>query len=119
MPLQGAFVDSLGWAHYRKGELQDAAFYLERARRHVVREDPEILYHLGVVYGRLGRYSEATDALEKARRLAPDWELVQKELRRLGRILPPPVVAGSRAAPPYTDRPSTAAIVDAPHGRSS
>jgi predicted Zn-dependent protease len=39
MPLQGAFVDSVGWALYRKGELVDAAFYLERARRHTPDED--------------------------------------------------------------------------------
>ncbi|MFO8080378.1 MAG: tetratricopeptide repeat protein [Armatimonadota bacterium] len=93
MPLQGAFVDSVGWALYRKGELVDAAFYLERARRHTPREDPEILYHLGVVYARLGRYGEATDALDGARKLAPGWDAVREELRRLGRILPPPALA--------------------------
>ena len=96
MPLQGAFVDSLGWAKYRRGEITDAAFYLERARRHTTPEDPEVLYHLGVVYARQGRYGEATSVLERAARLAPDWDVVQKELRRLGRILPPPVLAASR-----------------------
>ena len=106
-PLQGAFVDSLGWALYRRGELVEAAFYLERARRHTPQEDPEMLYHLGVVYGRLGRYSDATEALEKARKLAPDWELVRKELRRLGRILPPPVLAACRPGESLTTMQST------------
>lgn len=99
MPLEGAFIDSLGWALYRKGELKDAAFYLERSRRHITREDPEILYHLGVVYSRLGRYRDAADALQRARELSPHWEAVQKELRRLGRILPPPVLAACRPGP--------------------
>ncbi|MBD3292947.1 MAG: tetratricopeptide repeat protein [Armatimonadia bacterium] len=98
MPLEGAFIDSLGWALYRKGELEDAAFYLERSRRHASREDPEILYHLGVVYARLGRYRDATEALRKARELEPGWDAVRKELRRLGRILPPPVLAACRPA---------------------
>ena len=93
MPLQGAFIDSLGWALYRRGELADAAFYLERARRHTPEDDPEILYHLGVVYARQGRFGEASVVLERARELAPHWDVVQKELRRLGRILPPPDLA--------------------------
>ncbi|MFW5866507.1 MAG: tetratricopeptide repeat protein [Armatimonadota bacterium] len=96
MPLQGAFVDSLGWAMYRQGNLTEAAFYLERARRHTAQDDPEMLYHLGVVYARLGRYKEATTALERARTLAPDWDSIQEELQRLGRILPPPVLAADR-----------------------
>jgi len=107
MPLQAAFVDSLGWALYRRGELTDAAFYLERARRHSPQDDPEMLYHLGVVYGRLGRYGDATDVLEKADKLAPGWDAVQKELRRLGRILPPPVLAVCRPGePPATEQPT-------------
>jgi len=97
MPLQAAFVDSIGWAHFRRGELTEAAFYLERACRHSPQEDPEMLYHLGVVYARLGRYGDATDLLERAHRLAPDWDEVRKELRRLGRILPPPALAAGPA----------------------
>jgi len=93
MPLQAAFIDSLGWAAYRRGDLSDAAFYLERGRRHSAYDDPEMLYHLGVVYGRLGRFGDATKALEKAHELAPDWEEIEKELRRIGRIFPRPALA--------------------------
>ncbi len=99
VPLQAAFVDSVGWAHYRRGELKDAAFHLERARRHATEDDPEMLYHLGVVYGRLGRYGDATRVLQKAHRLAPEWDVIQKELTRVGRILPPPVRAAHTAGP--------------------
>lgn len=107
MPLEAAFIDSLGWALYRQGELKNAAFYLERARRHSAQDDPEMLYHLGVVYARLGRYRDATAVLEKASRLAPDWDAVQKELRRLGRILPPPALAACRSAEPADCVPVT------------
>lgn len=93
-PLQAAFVDSLGWVLFQGDELKDAAFYLERARRLSDREDPEVLYHLGVVYSRLDRYAEAYEVLRRARELDPGWEPITEELRRLGRILPPPALAG-------------------------
>ncbi|MGD9497581.1 MAG: tetratricopeptide repeat protein [Armatimonadota bacterium] len=97
-PLQAAFVDSLGWALLRHGEVLDAAFYLERARRLQSREDPEILYHLGVAYARLGRVGDARRVLQRASELDPGFEEIQKELRRLGRILPPPALALSTTA---------------------
>ncbi len=92
-PLEAPLVDSLGWALLRKGEFLDAAFYLERARRLHSREDPEMLYHLGVAYARLERYGQAKRALQRAAELDPGFADVQKELRRLGRILPPPALA--------------------------
>ncbi|NLO05929.1 MAG: tetratricopeptide repeat protein [candidate division WS1 bacterium] len=88
-PLEAAFIDSVGWALYRKGQPKDAAFHLERARRMSPREDPEMLYHLGVVYGRLGRYGDASEVLMLAHELAPDSEEILKELQRQRRIMPP------------------------------
>lgn len=93
MPLQPAFVDSHGWALARQDRLMDAAFYLERARRQSPRDDPEMLYHLGVVYARLERFRDAEEMLRRAHRLDPDLDEAQEELRRLGRILPPPALA--------------------------
>lgn len=93
MPLQAAFIDSYGWALARQNRLHDAAFYLERACRLNAREDPELLYHLGVVYARLQRFSDAEQMLRRAYHLDPDLSAAQEELRHLGRILPPPVLA--------------------------
>jgi tetratricopeptide (TPR) repeat protein len=92
-PLQPAFVDSMGWVRLRQGRFKEAAFYLERAVRLAHHENPEMLYHLGVAYARLGRIGEAEKALERARYLDPGYEEVQAELRRLGRELPPPGLA--------------------------
>lgn len=92
-PLQAPITDSYGWSLLQQGRLNDAAFYLERASRLLGREDPEILYHLGVVYSRLERIRRAEKALRRATELDPNFEPPQKELRRLGRILPPPVLA--------------------------
>jgi len=93
LPLQPAFVDSHGWALARQDRLMDAAFYLERARRLNPPDDPEMLYHLGVVYARLERFGDAEEMLRRAHRLDPDLDAAQEELRRLGRILPPPALA--------------------------
>jgi len=101
LPLEAPIADSWGWALLHRGELMEAAFHLERALRHHPREDPEMLYHLGVVYSRLERIGEARRALQRAAELDPGFEPAQRELRRLGRILPPPNLAqtpGRRAA---------------------
>lgn len=101
-PLQPAFVDSMGWVRLRQGRLKEAAFYLERAVRLARRENPEMLYHLGVAYARLGRIREAEKALKRARYLDPGYEEVQAELRRLGRELPRPGLA-LRPGSPHAD----------------
>lgn len=106
-PLQAAFVDSLGWALLRLGRYREALFYLERARRLSPREDPELLYHVGVAYARLNRYGDAEDALTRARHLDPDFERIDEELRRLGRVLPRPTLAAlaDPSHDAHTDRP--------------
>jgi len=48
-PENGAFLDSLGWAYYRLGRLQDARELLERALDRSG-GDPVIHEHLGDVY---------------------------------------------------------------------
>jgi Flp pilus assembly protein TadD len=57
-PDEGIIIDSLGWAHYRLRQLPQAAAALERATR-LGPEDPEIEYHLGVVYVDMGRTEDA------------------------------------------------------------
>jgi len=92
-PLQPAFVDSMGWVRFRQGHLKDAAFYLERAVRLCPHEHPEILYHLGVAYARLGRIGDAERTLKRVCWLDPGYEEARTELRRLGRELPQPLFA--------------------------
>ncbi len=92
-PLESPIADSWGWALAQRGELVEAAFHLERAHRHHPREDPEMLYHLGVVYSRLERIRDARRVLQRAIELDPGFEPAQKELRRLGRILLPLTLA--------------------------
>ncbi|KAB7623784.1 tetratricopeptide repeat protein [Alkalilimnicola sp. S0819] len=56
-PDDPAVIDSMGWAHYRMGELEQALDYLSRA--YELYPDQEVGAHLGEVLWQLGRREEA------------------------------------------------------------
>lgn len=58
-PNSGAIVDSLGWAHYKLGEYEQAKSYLEKAVV-LTPYSATIIDHLGDTYWRVGRKREAT-----------------------------------------------------------
>jgi len=84
------FEDSLGWAHYRLGRYEDAAFYLERAARLMQPSEAEVLYHVGAVHAREGRLILAEQELRRALALRPHYTEAEYELRRLRWQLPAP-----------------------------
>jgi len=57
-PNSGAIVDSLGWAHYKLGEYEQARVKLEDATA-LSPSSATIIDHLGDVYWKLGRFREA------------------------------------------------------------
>lgn len=67
-PNDHYILDSLGWAHYRKGNLDKALKYLKQAYQ--ASQDAEIAAHLGEVMWQKGQHQEAekiwSDALSKA-----------------------------------------------------
>ena len=84
-PYNGAYLDSLGWAYFRLGRLDQAEEYLVKALERLSR-DPTIHDHLGDVYYKTGRLPLAEKAWERAReewqRTAPT-ELDPKAFARL------------------------------------
>jgi len=92
-PLQPAFIDSLGWAYYRQGKYEDAAFQLERAARLLGRRDAEILWHLGAVHAQAGKLRRAESELREALALDPANSEARRTLRDMLRELPPPTMA--------------------------
>ncbi len=101
-PNDGYIVDSLGWAHYRLGQFEDAVTNLERAVA-LMESDPTINDHLGDAYWRVGRKLEATfqwkRALEANTEENSDLNNAEIE-RKLKEGLPPldgktPVEAGA------------------------
>jgi tetratricopeptide (TPR) repeat protein len=67
-PANAAFVDSLGWVLFRKGQFEEARHELERAvALPDGGADPVVWDHLGDVYFRLGDAAKARQSWEKAR----------------------------------------------------
>jgi tetratricopeptide (TPR) repeat protein len=84
-------LDSYGWALYKRGDMKAQDW--EGARR-VLREavdlpyeNPEIRYHLGVVYGALGLDNEAKLELSRALLLRPGYPEAAQALRRYQPLL--------------------------------
>lgn len=69
-PLAGHIIDSLGWAHYKLGQYEEAVDYLERAVE-LVPGDPVLNDHLGDAYWRMDRKLEAGFQWERALTLDP------------------------------------------------
>lgn len=80
-PDEAAVVDSLGWVHYRLGNLELAAQHLKRAYE-LSRGDAEVAAHYGEVLWQQGKRTQARALWEKARRSNPDNLPLQKTLQK-------------------------------------
>ena len=72
-PNSGAITDSLGWAHYKLGQYEEAKTKLEDAVQ-LSPSSATIIDHLGDVYWKLGRYREAGYQWERALEFEPTDE---------------------------------------------
>ena len=81
-PRSGFIVDSLGWAHYRLGQYEDAVRELERAVS-IMPQDPTINDHLGDAYWKVGRKLEATFQWKIALAGKPEIENPEKVKAKL------------------------------------
>lgn len=83
-PQDAAIRDSLGWVRVEQGDLKEGIMLLEQAAEQTP-EDPEVNYHLGEAYWRVGRHSEAVDQWNVALGLKPepgDEALIRAALAR-------------------------------------
>ncbi|HEX5129091.1 MAG TPA: tetratricopeptide repeat protein [Usitatibacter sp.] len=71
-PEDPFILDSLGWVHYRLGNLGDALKHLQAA--YGARTDPEIAAHLGEVLWKVGQRDEAQKIWRTALHENPDHE---------------------------------------------
>ncbi|MDJ0838470.1 MAG: tetratricopeptide repeat protein [Acidobacteriota bacterium] len=67
----GAYLDSLGWIHYKLGDLIKAEAYILKALS-VEPDDPEKLEHLGYIYDAQGKPREARKAWSRSLQGFPD-----------------------------------------------
>ncbi|MDC1381993.1 tetratricopeptide repeat protein [Candidatus Puniceispirillum sp.] len=73
-PRSGYFVDSLGWVHFKLGNLDLAVSFLEQATI-LEPTDPVINGHLGDAYWAIGRYQEARFKWQYALSIATEDDL--------------------------------------------
>jgi tetratricopeptide (TPR) repeat protein len=86
-PDDGYYVDSLGWAYYRLGNLQAAVENLERAVE-LKPDDPIINEHLGDAYWKFGRKLEAQYQWQQALTLKPESDQVSTLKEKIASGLP-------------------------------
>ena len=112
-PSDGYIVDSLGWAHYRLGQYEEAVRELERAVS-LKPDDPVLNDHLGDAYWRAGRRLEATFQWSHARDMKPDPAVLASVQKKLAEGLPPVENKAAADEPSKTAAPVVKEPVPAP-----
>jgi Flp pilus assembly protein TadD len=79
-PEDPFILDSMGWVMFRRGDLNGALTYLERA--FAIRPDPEIAAHLGEVQWLLGRRDDAEKLWRTVAAQHPDNEALTSTIKR-------------------------------------
>ena len=80
LPEDAAIIDSLGWAHYRLGDLQRAEALLRQAL--ALQPDGEIVAHLVEVLWVRGQHEEARQIYREAIDRLPDDEFLSRVAQR-------------------------------------
>ncbi|PYI93093.1 MAG: hypothetical protein DME97_07245 [Verrucomicrobia bacterium] len=81
-PNNGAYLDTLGWIHYRKGKFEDALNELLRAAQNLTKPDPIVLEHIGDAYAKLNRVPQALDFWQKAIALSPENKSLAEKIEK-------------------------------------
>ena len=83
-PNQSYIIDSLAWALFKSGRLEEALTQIRRAVKLGERIDPSIWEHYGDIAARLGLKDEARTAYSKALELKPaNAEALRQRLSQL------------------------------------
>jgi tetratricopeptide (TPR) repeat protein len=80
-PEDPFILDSMGWAYFRMGKLDDAETFLRRALAD--RPDPEIAAHLGEVLWAKGERVRAQEVWQSQLKATPDNPVLLETMRRL------------------------------------
>jgi tetratricopeptide (TPR) repeat protein len=83
-PNNGAYLDTLGWGYFRKGNISEAKTHIERALKVSERQDKGVIYdHYGDILLRMGLKKEAGDAYTRAIEYGEDKGKIQKKIDSL------------------------------------
>lgn len=84
-PNDPFIMDSMGWVHYRMGNLGEAETQLRKA--YALRSDPEIAVHLGEVLWKKGQQDDARKLWREAAAKDPKNDALKSTLARLHQTL--------------------------------
>lgn len=79
-PEDPYIIDSLGWVHYRMGNLNKGVIYLKQA--FVIKPDPEIAAHLGEVLWMQGTKEEAKEIWRSTIKSHPENEVLLNTMKK-------------------------------------
>ncbi|MCG8382110.1 MAG: tetratricopeptide repeat protein [Gammaproteobacteria bacterium] len=80
LPNDPAIIDSVGWIHYRLGNLEEALVHLRKA--YTLLPEAEVAAHLGEVLWVMGKKAEARDVWAEALERSPKDKILRKVLER-------------------------------------
>jgi tetratricopeptide (TPR) repeat protein len=80
-PNNGAYLDSLGWLYFKKGQTEEAIKELEKAS--ALLKDPVIFDHLGDAYFKIGDIENAKNNWQESLSLEPAQDKVKEKLEKI------------------------------------
>ncbi len=98
-PENAAFLDSMGWAYFRKGNFEKALFYLLHSSQ-IIQDDSLIFDHIGDVYRQMGKHADALRNYQRAMELDPKNKEVNEKLENIKRTL-----SSTNSPPPSSSSP--------------
>ena len=84
-PDTPAYIDSLGWMYFKKGDFKRALTELKRAEslmEPIAPEDAEILEHIAHAHRELGQHKQAIDYLERAAALKSPVQRMRERIEQ-------------------------------------
>ena len=81
-PDNGYLIDSLGWVHFKKNQLNSAVKYLKQALE-LLPDDVNVIEHMGDVCVKLNKTKEAQEMYNRALKIDPKNSPIQKKLEDL------------------------------------
>ena len=81
-PNEPAFLDSLGWVYFQRGDYKEALKWVEKAVKGQPK-DAELRYHLGMIYWKLGDREKALRELREALKINPRHPEANEALEQL------------------------------------
>ena len=80
-PSNHYIMDSMGWLHFRMGNIEIALQFIEKAYK--IQKDPEIAAHLGEILWKMGKLKQAEKVWEESIKIHPSNTVLLETFERL------------------------------------